>query len=165
VALVCGPRSAWALPALVIPVAAIPFVAMPLMGAVGRDRSSRDVAGAIEPVLTAETEIVAIATYPLSLPFYLDRTLTLVTADGHELTSNYVVRHQRELRRRPGSTLRPPGWWEDALASCERPRVFIVPADSAAIRRRLETVMPLRAVARKYAVYGPCGLGALARVP
>jgi len=165
VALVCGPRSAWALPALVLPAAAIPVVAMPLMRAIGRDRSSRDVAAAVAPVVTAETEVVAIATYPLSLPFYLDRTLTLVTADGRELTSNYVVRHHRELRRRPGSSLRPSGWWEEALASCERPRVFLVPVDSAAIRRRLEAVMPLRAVARKYAVYGPCGLGALAQGP
>jgi hypothetical protein len=149
----------------VLPVAAIPVVAMPLMDAIGRDRSSRDVAEALRPVLTAETEIVAVGTYPLSLPFYLGRTFTLVTADGRELTSNYVVRRHERLRRAPGTTLRPPGWWRDALATCDRPRIFLVPADSVGLQRQLASAMAVRAVTRKYVVYGPCGIGTLARRP
>jgi 4-amino-4-deoxy-L-arabinose transferase-like glycosyltransferase len=164
-ALALGPRSAWVVPALVLPVAAIPVVAMPLMDAIGRDRSSRDVAEALRPVLTAETEIVAVGTYPLSLPFYLGRTFTLVTADGRELTSNYVVRRHERLRRAPGTTLRPPGWWRDALATCDRPRIFLVPADSVGLQRQLASAMAVRAVTRKYVVYGPCGIGTLARRP
>lgn len=161
-ALTLGPRRPWTLPALVLPVAVIPVVAMPLMDAIGRDRSSRDAARAIAPVLTAETEIVTVGAYPLSLPFYLDRTLTLVTGDGHELTSNYVVRHHDRLRR-TSPALRPPGWWEAALADCSRPRVFVVPVDSGAVARRLATDLPLLAASRKYTVYGPCGPPALAR--
>jgi len=163
-ALVLGPRTAWTLPALVLPVAAIPVIAMPLMDAIGRDRSSRDVAHALAPVLTRETEIVAVGVYPLSLPFYLDRTLTLVTVDARELTSNYVVRRHERLRRvSPG--LRPPGWWEEALADCDRPRLFVVPVDSASVAQRLAATLPLRAATRKYTVYGPCGPPLLARVP
>jgi len=163
--LALGARSPWTVPALVLPVTAIPVLAMPLMRAVGVDRSSREVAAALRPVLGAQTEVVAIATYPLSLPFYLNRPLTLVTSDAHELTSNYITRHHQALRRRPGSLLRFPDWWEVALASCERSRIFVVPMDSTGLQQRLATAMPVRAVSRKYAVYGPCGLGALARDP
>lgn len=157
--------SDWPLPALVLPVSAIPVVALPLMGAIGADRSSRAVARAIEPVLGSATEVVAVGVFPLSLPFYLDRTLTLATDDARELTSNYVVRHQAELRRRPGSTLRPAGWWREALALCDRPRVFVVPAERRDLRALLESAVPLRAENRRVAAYGPCGAGALARGP
>jgi 4-amino-4-deoxy-L-arabinose transferase-like glycosyltransferase len=163
-ALVLGPRTGWTLPALVLPVAAIPVVAMPLMDAIGSDRSSRDAARAVAPLLTAGTEIVAVGVYPLSLPFYLDRTLTLVTADGRELTSNYVVRGHERLRR-TSLALRPPGWWQEALADCARPRVFVVPVDSVAVARHLAAALPLLAASRKYTVYGPCGPPALARIP
>jgi 4-amino-4-deoxy-L-arabinose transferase-like glycosyltransferase len=163
-AVALGPRSPWTLAALVFPVAAIPVVAMPLMDAVGRDRSSREAAAAVRPLLTRATEVVAIGTYPLSLPFYLDRTLTLVSADGRELTSNYVVlRHER--LRRAATTLRPPGWWEEALATCDRPRLFVVPVDSTWVRQRIEAELPVRAVMRKYTVLGPCGPPILARGP
>ncbi|MDH5196161.1 MAG: glycosyltransferase family 39 protein, partial [Gemmatimonadota bacterium] len=91
-------RGRWALPALVFPVAAIPFVSMPLMDRIGEDRSSRAAATAVRPFLTAETEVIAVATYPLSLSFYLERTLTLATADGRELTSNYITRRHERLR-------------------------------------------------------------------
>ncbi len=152
----------WALPALVLPVAAIPMMALPLMNAIGADRSSRAIADAVQPLLTPGTEVVAVETYPLSLPFYLGRTLTLATADGHELTSNYVVRRHARLRLRPGSTLRPVDWWVEALVLCERPTLFVVPVDRRDLRARLETSLPLRAQNRKVAIYGPCGPGSLA---
>jgi 4-amino-4-deoxy-L-arabinose transferase-like glycosyltransferase len=163
-AFLLGSRATWTLPALVLPVAAIPVIAMPLMDAIGRDRSSREAAEAVAPVLTAGTEIVAVGTYPLSLPFYLDRTLTLVTVDGRELTSNYVVRRHERLRR-SSPTLRPAGWWEEALAACDRPRLFVVPVDSVGVTQRLAATLPVRTVTRKYAVYGPCGPPVLARGP
>jgi 4-amino-4-deoxy-L-arabinose transferase-like glycosyltransferase len=149
-------RGTWALPALVLPVAAIPFVSMTLMDRIGEDRSSRAAAAAVRPFLTAESEIIAVATYPLSLPFYLGRTLTLATADGHELTSNYIVRRHERLRALAGSTLRPP-------ATCDRPRLFVVPVDRRDVRDRLESSLALLAMTRKFAIYGPCGGGMLAR--
>jgi len=164
-AVLLATRGSWALPALVLPVAAIPIVAMPLMRAVGEDRSSRSAADALKFVLTAQTEVVGVQAFPLSLPFYLGRTLTLATADGRELTSNYVVRHQAALRRAPGSPLRPADWWREALAVCDRPRVFIVPADRPDLRAPLAEALPLVAESRKFAAYGPCGGGALALAP
>jgi 4-amino-4-deoxy-L-arabinose transferase-like glycosyltransferase len=156
-------RRDWPLLALAVPVSVIPVVAMPLMEAIGADRSSRSVADAVRPLLADDTEVVAVGTYPLSLPFYLGRTFTLATLDGRELTSNYVTRAHDRLRAQPGSTLRPADWWEEALAICRRPRLFVVPAGRDDLRRRFEPTLPLRATSRKVAVYGPCGPAPLAR--
>lgn len=151
------------LAALALPVAAIPVVAMPLMRDVASARSSHALAEAIAPLMAPHTEIVAIATYPLSLPFYLRRTLTLATTDGRELTSNYVVRHVAALRRAPGSTLRTADWWEEALVLCNRPRFFVVGVDDRAVRQRLAARLPLRGESAKVAIYGPCSAGDYAR--
>jgi 4-amino-4-deoxy-L-arabinose transferase-like glycosyltransferase len=156
-------RDEWALPALVLPVSAIPVVALPLMSAIGASRSSKAVAEAVRPLLTAKTEVVAVETYPLSLPFYLGRTLILATRDGSELTSNYITRRYERLQLRPGSTLRPEAWWSEALALCDRPRLFVVPAERRDLRARVASTLPLRAENRKIALYGPCGPGSLAR--
>jgi 4-amino-4-deoxy-L-arabinose transferase-like glycosyltransferase len=163
VAALAAGRGSWALPALVLPVAAIPFVSVPLMDALGDDRSSRAVAEAVRPFLTERTEVIAIGTYPLSLPFYLRRTLILATEDGRELTSNYVVRRHERLRELPGSPLRRPDWWRAALASCDRPRVFVVPTDAGEAREQLAASLAVLGVTRKFAMYGPCGGGLLAR--
>jgi len=164
-AVLTAARGIWALPALVLPVAAVPFVSVALMDAIGEDRSSRAIAAAVHPFLTERTEVVAVGTYPLSLPFYLERTLTLATQDGRELTSNYVVRHHDRLRDLPGTPLRPPEWWREALASCGRPRVFVVPVDAGEPRDHLAASLAVLGVTRKFAMYGPCGGGLLARDP
>jgi 4-amino-4-deoxy-L-arabinose transferase-like glycosyltransferase len=158
-------RSGWPVPALALPVLALPVVGLPLLGAIGRDRSSADLAAAMRPHLAERTEIVAVGAYPLSLPFYLRRTLTLATADGRELTSNYVPRRHERLRLVPGSPLRPPGWWEEALTFCDRPRLFVVRVDDRSARDRLAATLPLIAASRKVAVYGPCGAANYARRP
>ncbi|MDH3497115.1 MAG: glycosyltransferase family 39 protein [Gemmatimonadota bacterium] len=158
-------RQAWVLAALALPAAAIPIAGGSLLSAIGADRSSRALAQAVAPWLEPHTEVVAVGTFPLSLPFYLRRPLTVATADARELTSNYIARHQAELRRVPGSPLRPAEWWEEALALCGRPRLFVVPVEAAAARARLEEAVPLRATARKVAVYGPCGAAGYAYSP
>lgn len=148
--------------ALALPVCAIPLAGMPLTRAVAADRSSEALAAALDPVVTAGTQVVAVRTYPLSLPFYLERELTLATADGAELTSTYVRRHVDVMRRLPQSPLRSADWWREALASCETPRLFVVPRAARSIRRELEARLPLRAETRKVAAYGPCGPADLA---
>jgi 4-amino-4-deoxy-L-arabinose transferase-like glycosyltransferase len=158
-------RRDWALLALALPVLGLPVAGMPLLQAVGHDRSSADLAAAMRPLMGDRTEIVAVGVYPLSLPFYLRRRLTLATADGRELTSNYVPRRLDLLRLVPGSTLRPPGWWEEALTFCDRPRLFVTRTDARAVRERLGASLPLVAASRKAAVYGPCGGDALAGGP
>lgn len=158
-------RRDWAQLALALPVVAIPVVAMPLMRAVGADRSSKALAEAVTPALRPDTEIVAVGTYPLSLPFYTERVLTLATADGRELTSNYIVRHEALLRRIPGATLRPLDWWFEALTFCNRPRLFVVPRDAAPVRDQLASRLPFVAEDHDVAAYGPCGVADLAARP
>lgn len=159
-----------ALLALSLPVASIPVVSLGLMRAVGEDRSAHALAAAIAQAAGPETEVVGVGAFPPSLPFYLRRTITLSTADGGELTSNYVLRNVDDLRRRHATTLRDRDWWREAVLSCTRPRVFVVRADDDA-RAALERDLPLLVLSRKYAVYGPCGggllagSGALRRVP
>jgi 4-amino-4-deoxy-L-arabinose transferase-like glycosyltransferase len=79
-ALLFTSRRGPALLAFSLPVAAIPIIAMPLMRTIGSDRSSADLARALSPAITDQTEVVAIGTYPLSLPFYLRRPLVLIGA-------------------------------------------------------------------------------------
>jgi 4-amino-4-deoxy-L-arabinose transferase-like glycosyltransferase len=154
-----------ALFALCIPVAAIPFVSANLMNAIGADRSSRDMATAIERSLTDRTEIVAIQTYPLSLPFYLRRQLLIATSDGSELTSNYLIHTYSQWTGMVDSPFRPRDWWVDALADCRRPRVFLVRDDDVRTRSMLAGRLPLIASSRKVAAYGPCGTSDLAGRP
>lgn len=142
--------------AFALPVTAIPVIGAPLLRAIADDRSTAGLVEAMGPAVTAETELIAVGVYPLSLPFYAERTVLLATNDGRELTSNYVARHVDALRRTPNTTLRPANWWLEALALCDRPRVFIVPVEARAIRNRLR-MLPLLGETRKLAAYGPCG--------
>jgi 4-amino-4-deoxy-L-arabinose transferase-like glycosyltransferase len=43
------------------------------------------------PPLPAETELACLECLPNGLPFYLKRTITLITRDGAETSSNYVI--------------------------------------------------------------------------
>lgn len=142
--------------ALTLPVAAVPVAGVPLLRAIGRERSSAGLAQALAPSLGASTEIVAVGTYPLSLPFYLRRELTLSTATGRELTSNYIPRHLAELRTASNGRLQPAGWWRDAAVICRRPRIFIVSVNNTEARQELSR-LPLIAETGRVAAYGPCG--------
>ncbi len=152
-----------ALMALSLPVASIPLVSRGLMRAVGEDRSAHALAEAIDRAAGPETEIVGVGALPLSLPFYLQRTITLSTADGSELTSNYTLRNLDGLVRGHPTILRGRDWWREALVSCTRPRVFVVRDDDDDARAVLERDLPLLVLTRKYAAYGPCGTGLLAQ--
>lgn len=152
-----------ALLGLAVPVAAIPFVSRGLMDEIGRERSGAELAAAVQPVVERDMEVVAVEAFPLSLPFYLRRTLVLATHDGAELTSNYLVRHLDRWRRIPGSPLRPRTWWIDAVVTCGRRRVFVVRSDDATSRRILDAAVPLLGDTGRYAAYGPCGVGGFAR--
>ncbi len=53
-------------------------------------KSARQMAGRI-PNLPPQTELAFLHCYPNGLPFYLGRIGTLITQDGGELTSNYIL--------------------------------------------------------------------------
>ncbi len=69
--------------------------------------SSRTLAARL-PALPANTELACLECYPNGLSFYLGRTMTVITRDGGELTSNYVR-----------YTLRRPGPWPDGVVRRE----------------------------------------------
>ena len=151
--------------ALCVPVVAIPFVSMNLMSAIGEDRSGREMARAIQRIMTDRTEIIAIQTYPLSLPFYLRRQFLIATGDGSELTSNYLIRTYSRWTGTPGSPFRPVDWWVDILANCRLPHVFLARVDDVRARSLLSDRLPLISTTRKVAAYGPCGGSDLAALP
>jgi len=56
---------------------------------VAERRSARSLAAAVD-AMASGAEIVCVRCFPISLPFYLGRTITVVTETGAELSSNYV---------------------------------------------------------------------------
>jgi hypothetical protein len=156
-------RVPWlALVALALPTSSIPFLGGGLMREIGADRSAADLAATIARVLPKDGEVVAVHTYPPSLPFYLRHTVIVATDDGSELTSNYLVRHRPVWTGWPGSPLRPDTWWRDALISCERSRVFVSRSNDRESREFLAAHLPLLGEIGRYVAFGPCGLNGLA---
>ena len=147
---------------LCLPAAAIALGSPRLMDAIGEDRSSYHAAIAIAPLIRETTEIVAIDTYPLSLPFYLRRTFTLSTTNGSELTSNYLIRSLDRFRGIPGSPVKPGDWWLDAVTNCTQPRIFIVARDNHRANTILSDRLPMIVEMKRAIAYGPCTTTALA---
>ena len=58
------------------------------------------------PALPATTELACLECLPNGLPFYLGRTLTLITKDGSETTSNYVIWRLRRETEWPRGVVR-----------------------------------------------------------
>jgi 4-amino-4-deoxy-L-arabinose transferase-like glycosyltransferase len=144
--------------ALALPIAIVPFIGASLMHAIGRDRSSVELAAAIERAAHG-ARIVGVAAYPTSLRYYLDRPMLVTVSSGEELTSHYVASCVSEFRGLPGSPLRPADWWRSALDACEEPTVFVV-RDDAPEAQLLAARLPRIAsggAAGRYVAYGPCG--------
>jgi 4-amino-4-deoxy-L-arabinose transferase-like glycosyltransferase len=148
--------------ALSIPVAAIPLSSHALMEAIGNERSAAWLADAITDAGGNSVRVVGVGAYPPSLPFYLQNTMTVATADGSELTSNYLTRHIHQYRGF-GSTLRRADWWQEALLTCSEPTVFVVSSEDAVSREALSH-LSLIVATDKYVAYGPCGRETLARM-
>ena len=149
--------------ALSLPVASIPFVSSSLMDAIGRDRSARVVADAITPLLSENIDVVAVRTFPLSLPFYLRRQIILVTRSGAELTSNYLVREPERWAAQPGSLIRSLEWGHSRIVECGRPTLFVVRSEDVETRALLSSRYRLVVDSGRTAAYGPCGTQELAR--
>ena len=136
-------------------VMAVPFATGPLMAAVGDDRSAARLSAAIRAAEQTRGDVLGIAAYPPSLPFYLRSTVAVATAHGEELTSNYIAFYHDRLRTFPDSPLRPVDSWAVILASCPAPTVFVTRAGNGSVRARL-AALPLIIDDGRYAAYGPC---------
>ncbi len=150
-------RGRAALAALSLPLALAPVVTAPLMSDIARVRSAQGLAAALRPHLTPETEIVGVETLPPSLLFYLGRPIELSSATGAPLRSNFVLRFYDPWVARASSTLHPSDWWQEALASCSRPQVFLVRKKYQREREILERAsLPLLFEGPSVLAMGPC---------
>jgi hypothetical protein len=145
--------------AYALPVLAVPFVSGDLMrrreravgGAAGRRRR-----GALERRgRCGRGDVLAIAVYPPSLPFYLGRWYRSATATGAELTSNWIVARAERYRALPGTALPPTrgNWRGAALAHVQitRSATSLAPELSAAAASRRRGALCVR--------NGPCRPG------
>jgi hypothetical protein len=53
-------------------------------------KSGRRIADQLS-ALPPQTEVACLECFPVSLPYYLERRITLISRDGSELTSNYII--------------------------------------------------------------------------
>jgi hypothetical protein len=126
IAIVCAGIALWrrdlAVIALSIPILAIPLVTNPLLNALATRRSEKGLALAVRGRMTNDTEVVGVEAFTGSMAFYLQRPFAVVTADGEEFTSNYIIRHYAVFADR--SNLRSmatlPGYLDRS-----RPRIVI----------------------------------------
>jgi hypothetical protein len=86
-------------------------------------RSGRAVAERM-PTLPRDTELASLDCFPNGLAFYLGRTLTLISADGGELTSNYILFSLKKDRQWPENIV-PRAKFKSWLASRKTP-VFLI---------------------------------------
>src|SRR6185369_9648761 len=96
-------------------------VVTPVVNAIAARRSAAQFVEQLQPRIGAGTEIVGIEAYSGSMSFYLHRPVVVVTPDGEEFTSNYIIRHYSQFAGSP--TLKPPSWLPSALGT---DAVFIV---------------------------------------
>jgi 4-amino-4-deoxy-L-arabinose transferase-like glycosyltransferase len=102
-------------------------------------KSGRRIASEI-PTLPAETELACLECFPNGLPFYLGRTATLISRDGGELTSNYILYCLRKDPRRCRQIV-PLDEFNGWLASRKTPVYLIVRHKD---RDKLETIAAAR---------------------
>jgi hypothetical protein len=136
----------------------------PLAAAVGELRSSRQLAREIGRDYERAIEVVAIESFPASLPFYLGRSLVVQSIDGAHLRSNYIERRYAQLADDAGA-LRSVSWLGQAMLDCATPRVFVVRRRNEGVRKLLAaTGRPLHEGKHDFLVFGPCATAAAAPV-
>lgn len=155
-----------ALLAFSLPLFALSALSAPLVAEVGRDRSAHALAREIATANPPGIEVVGIETMPPSLAFYLGRTITLASADGGPLRSNYLLRRYQGLVD-VEPTLRSPAWLATALLDCATPRLFLVRQRHKDTHEVLEG-LGRRTIfeTRQHRLYGGCAeAGATAPAP
>jgi 4-amino-4-deoxy-L-arabinose transferase-like glycosyltransferase len=143
-------------------VIAIPIAGGTLLRAVGDDRSSAPVTDAVQSALShaaaagAPAQVLGVAAFIPSLPFYLRRTIPVATVAGGELTSTYIADYADRFRTVPGSPLLPADAWRDVLTRCPIPTIFLTRSGDREARSVLHGALPLLGEDIRFAAYGPC---------
>jgi 4-amino-4-deoxy-L-arabinose transferase-like glycosyltransferase len=107
----------------------------PMLEVVFNAKSARTLARVISP-LPSQTELACLECFPSGLSFYMGRTATLITKDGGELTSNYILFSLKSGAAWP-SNLVAVSDFDHWLATRKHP-VFLVVRQQD--RARLETI-------------------------
>ena len=108
--------------ALFMPLAA--NAGMGVIDVVFNAKSGRTIASRL-PALPAGTELACLECFPNGVPFYLRRTATLISRDGGELTSNYIIYFLKENPQWPKPIV-PLADFDVWLASRTNPVYLIV---------------------------------------
>jgi 4-amino-4-deoxy-L-arabinose transferase-like glycosyltransferase len=90
--------------------------------------------------LPPETELACLQCFPNGLLFYLRRTVTLISRDGGELTSNYIIYSLKNSPLWPGQIV-PLADFDGWLGAQQKPVYLIVRRSN---RDKLETIAALR---------------------
>ncbi len=99
-----------------------------LLDLYAQTRSSRGLAENIPKTLPSSTELVCLECLPNGLPFYLKRLVTVITRDGNELTSNYVLFTLNSGKPWPEGVV-PLTQWHDWLATRTHPVYLLAKKD------------------------------------
>ncbi len=102
-----------------------------LLALYAQTRSSRSLAESIPTTLPPATELVCLECLPNGLPFYLKRLVTVITRDGNELTSNYVVFTLNSGKPWPEGVV-PVTQWQHWLATRNHPIYLLAKKDRLA---------------------------------
>lgn len=141
------------------------FVALALFWPLGLLANLHTVATALTPrsgrsaaellrQLPPETELAGLHCYPNGVPFYLGRTLTVISDDGAELGSNYLLAIVRDPGQRPASLVSDADF-ERWLGSRKTPVYLIARAEQ---RERLEAIAAPRGAAVQPLTSRYCGV-------
>jgi 4-amino-4-deoxy-L-arabinose transferase-like glycosyltransferase len=107
-----------------------------LLALYAQTRSSRSLAEHIRATLPPATELVCMECLPHGLPFYLKRLVTVLTSDGKELTSNYVIFTLNSGKPWPDGVV-PVAQWQHWLASRNHPVYLLAKKDHLALLNKI----------------------------
>jgi len=127
----------WLIVALSLPLVALPVVLSPAISVLAELRSERALVTMIQTELPVETEVLGLKSWRPSVSFYLQRPVPILSADGDELRSNYILRTYSEWVDADG-LLRPPPAGLSGLDRCAQPAVYLVHARRPEIQETLD---------------------------
>jgi len=129
-----GPRL---IAALSLPIIAIPVVLHPAITALAELRSERALVKLIRTELPDETEVLGVQSWRPSVSFYLGHTVPIMSTNGDEIRSNYILRtYERWVD--PDGVLRPAPRLPGLFGACDQPTVFLVHARRSELQQTLE---------------------------
>ena len=102
-------------------------------------KSGRRIAGRLA-ALPPQFEVACLECFPNGLPFYLSRTATLISRDGDELTSNYIMSTLEKTGQWPAQIV-PLSGFDGWLASRKTP-IYIIAGEKS--RGKLKMIATAR---------------------